>query len=98
MTRHLTPQPTATTVRQAPPTQVRRPWTATARTVVQGLLAFLVLLPFIVDASGLDPVTLPWLAGLLAVSAAITRVMALPQVEAFLRRHLPFLAADNKGA
>lgn len=84
-------------VKAAPPTQVRRPWTATARTVAQGLLAFLVLLPFIVDASGVDPVGLPWLAGFLATAAAITRVMALPQVEAFLRRYLPFLAADPNG-
>lgn len=75
-------------------TQVRRPWRATARTAFQFLLAAAVLLPFIVEASGLDPQVYPWLGGILAVAAAVTRIMALPQVEAFLRRFAPWLAAD----
>ncbi|GAB2762185.1 hypothetical protein [Nocardioides pakistanensis] len=74
--------------------QVRRPWRATVRTAFQFLLAAAVLLPFIVEASGLDPQVYPWLGGILAVAAAVTRIMALPQVEAFLRRFAPWLAAD----
>lgn len=84
------------TVVLADPTQVRRPWRSTARTVFQALVALAVLAPFVVQASGLDAEALPWLAGFLAICAGITRVMALPQVEAFLRRFLPFLAAAPK--
>lgn len=76
------------------PTQVQRPWRATVRTAFQFLLAAAVLLPFVVEATGLEPEVYPWLAGLLAVAASITRVMALPQVEDFLRRFAPWLAAD----
>ena len=78
------------------PTQVRRPWRATLRTVFQALVALAVMLPVLVEATGLRPDQWPWLAGVLAVAAAVTRVMALPQVEAFLRRFLPFLATAPK--
>lgn len=76
----------------APPTQVRRPWRATVRTLFQLAVALAAILPALVDASGLDD-TVPLLAGALAIAAAITRVMALPSVEAFLAQFLPFLAA-----
>ncbi len=75
------------------PTQVRRPWRATARTVFQALVALAVIFPILVSTAGLDPESLPWLAIPLAVAAAIARVMALPQVETFLRQFVPFLAA-----
>lgn len=78
------------------PTQVRRPWRATFRTAFAGVIGFAALLPFIVEATGLDPEVYPWLAGVLAIAAAVTRVMALPQVEAFLQRFVPFLAATPK--
>jgi hypothetical protein len=55
----------------------------TARTIVQTAAAIAVLLPAIVDASGI-PATLPWVAGALAVAGALTRVMALPGVQALL--------------
>lgn len=45
------------------PTQVRRPWRATFRTAFQLIIGFCVLVPFIVEASGLDPEVYPWLAG-----------------------------------
>lgn len=80
------------------PTQVRRPWRATVRTVFAGIVAFAALLPFIVEATRLEPEVYPWLAGALAIAGAVTRVMALPQVEVFLRRFLPFLAAEPKRA
>lgn len=76
-----------------PPTQVRHPWRSTLRTIVQGLLAFAVLAPIAAAELGLDPDRLPWLAGFLALCAGFARLMALPQVEEFLRRFLPFLAA-----
>jgi hypothetical protein len=55
----------------------------TARTVLQTALALAVLLPALVDASGV-PATLPRVAGALAVAGAATRVMALPGVQALL--------------
>lgn len=77
----------------AEPTQVRRPWHAVVRTAFQGVVGFAPLVPAIVDASGLDE-TAPLVAGGIAISGAITRIMALPKVEEWLRRFVPFLAAD----
>ena len=76
------------------PTQVRRPWRATLRTAFAALVALAAMAPVLVDAAGLDPARLPWLAGVLAVCAAVTRVLALPGVEAWLRRFAPWLSAD----
>ncbi|MFD3946865.1 hypothetical protein [Streptomyces sp. NPDC058579] len=55
----------------------------TVRTVLQSAVGIAVVLPAIVDASGL-PATLPWVAGALAVAAALTRVMAVPAVQKLL--------------
>ncbi|MDX5564119.1 hypothetical protein PYK79_13285 [Streptomyces sp. ID05-04B] len=57
------------------------------RTVVQTALGIAVLLPAVVDASGI-PGTLPWAAAALAVAAGVTRVMAVPGVQALLPRWL----------
>lgn len=76
------------------PTQVRRPWRSTIRTVFQLVVALATLLPFVAAGVYQDPDTVPAaVAQVLAAAAAITRVMALPQVEAFLRRFAPWLAA-----
>lgn len=85
--------PTTPTV----PTQVGRPWQATARSVFQAVVAFAVLFPLLVAATGLQPTQYPWMAVPVAVFAALTRVMAIPQVDQFLAQFLPFLAADPKG-
>lgn len=77
----------------ADPTQVRRPWRSTARTAFQALVALAVLFPVLVETSGLEPESFPWLAIPVAVAAGFARVMALPQVEVFLKRFIPFLAA-----
>ncbi|MET7569677.1 hypothetical protein ABZT04_14420 [Streptomyces sp. NPDC005492] len=55
----------------------------TLRTVVQTAVGLCVLLPAVVDAVGASR-TIPWVAGALAVAAGITRVMALPAVQALL--------------
>lgn len=55
----------------------------TIRTTVQTVLAIAAALPLIVQASGL-PETLPGIGVLLAVAAGLTRVMALPAVDALL--------------
>ncbi|MFE0877326.1 hypothetical protein ACFW4X_21125 [Streptomyces smyrnaeus] len=57
----------------------------TVRTIIQGVVAFAVALPAIVDASGI-PASLPWVAGALAVAGGLSRVMALPAVEQLLDR------------
>ncbi|MFE0699109.1 hypothetical protein [Streptomyces sp. NPDC058872] len=59
----------------------------TARTILQAAIGIAVVLPAIVDASGI-PATLPWVAGALAVAGAVTRVMAVPAVQALLPRWL----------
>ncbi|WP_370420318.1 hypothetical protein AB8O64_19700 [Streptomyces sp. QH1-20] len=55
----------------------------TVRTLVQTAVALALLLPAIVDASGI-PSTLPWVAGALAVAGGLARVMALPGVQALM--------------
>jgi hypothetical protein len=78
------------------PTQVRSPWRATFRTAFQALVAFAVLMPLLVETAGVDPEVYPWLVAPIAVAAGFARVMALPQVETFLQRFVPFLAATEK--
>lgn len=75
------------------PTQTRRPWRATARTLFQAVVGFAAMWGLIVEAAGLDPEP-GWVAASLVATGAITRVMALPAVESWLGRFLPFLAAD----
>ena len=78
------------------PTQVRRPWRTVVRTVFQALVALAALSPVIYSAAtNADPATATGaLGGVLVVSAGITRVMALPGVNGWLERFVPFLAAE----
>ena len=75
------------------PTQTRHPWRATIRTALAVVVALAAMLPALVAASGVDQTLAP-VAGALALAAAITRVMALPAVDEFLARFVPWLAAD----
>lgn len=75
------------------PTQVRRPGRTTLRSAFQALVALAALAPILVTQAGLDTESLPWLVIPLGIAAALTRLMATPQVEEFLRSFLPFLAA-----
>lgn len=93
------------------PTQVRRPWRATVRTIIQvgipTVIALGLVVPEVVqivlDEVGnampdqLRVILLAISAGVVALAAIIARVMAIPQVEDFLRRHklLSGLAADK---
>jgi hypothetical protein len=78
----------------AQPTQVRRPWRSTARTVFQALIALATLLPFVLTDVYSSPDAYPAVVvQVLAAAGVITRVMANPRVEEFLRKFLPFLAA-----
>lgn len=89
------------------PTQVRRPWRSTLRTAVQvaipTLLALGIVVPQVVQiildevGEAMPPRLRLALLGISAcvVSAAavVTRVMAIPKVEEFLRRWAPWLSA-----
>ncbi|MGW2203428.1 hypothetical protein [Streptomyces sp. NPDC001774] len=55
----------------------------TARTILQTALGLAVVLPAIVDASGI-PAALPWVACALAVAGGFARAMALPGVQRLL--------------
>lgn len=76
------------------PTQTRHPWRATARTVFAATVALLPFLPAVADALGVSAV--PVVAGALAAVGGITRVLAMPGVDGWLRRFLPWLAAEPK--
>lgn len=82
------------------PTQVRRPWRTTVRSIFQALVAFAALAPLIAagveEATGVDLSGVPFVVVALLACAAVTRVMAIPGVEVFLRTYLPFLAAAPK--
>ena len=82
----------------ATPTQVRRPWRATARTVFQGLIGAAAMAAPVYEAATHHDAgaATGWAATGLAISAGVTRVMALPGVNDWLARFLPFLAAEPK--
>ncbi|WP_282698296.1 hypothetical protein [Streptomyces sp. CC208A] len=68
----------------------------TARTVLQTAIGIAVVLPALVDASGI-PAALPWVAGALAVAGGFTRVMALPGVQMLLPRWLRTEEPEPRG-
>lgn len=75
-------------------TQTRNPWAAVRRTLAAGVAALVVLAPVAPDiARALGVEGIAWVAGVLTVLAAVTRVLAIPQVEKWLRAHWPSLAA-----
>ncbi len=76
------------------PTQVKHPNRAALRTIFQGAIALAALLPLIVTTAGISPVG--FAAILVGVAGAVTRIMALPGVEAFLENYFPALAAKPK--
>lgn len=73
------------------------PWRRTARTVFQAAVGLAALAPFVYTAATQQEPEAAYggFATALAVSAGVTRVMALPGVEQWLQRFLPFLAADD---
>ncbi|SCL15025.1 hypothetical protein [Micromonospora inyonensis] len=73
------------------PTQTRHPWRATARTVFAAGVGALTLLPTVAVTAGVD--TVPAVAQSVTVAAAVTRVLAVPGVDAWLRTYVPWLAA-----
>lgn len=78
------------------PTQVKFPWRAATRTVFQLGVGAAAAMPQLVESSGL-PDTAWGVGTALAVSAAVTRVMAIPGVDALIRRWVPWLSATGAG-
>jgi len=78
------------------PTQTRYPWRATLRTVAAAAVGALSLIPVVVATAGLS--TVPAVAQVVAVAGAITRVLAVPAVDAWLHTYLPWLAGHNPAA
>jgi hypothetical protein len=72
------------------PTQTAHPWRATARTVFAAVVALLPIVPFVVAQLGVA--TVPWVAGGLVAVGAVTRVLAMPAVNAWITEYLPWLA------
>lgn len=66
----------------------------TIRTVFQTFIGLCALAPVIVSETGLEVKDIPWGIPLLAVAAGVTRVMAIPKVEAFLEARIPWLASS----
>ncbi|WP_280442220.1 hypothetical protein [Nocardia brasiliensis] len=77
------------------PTQVAYPWRALVRTVFQLVVGVAAAMPLIVSASGV-PATAAGVGAALAVSAAVTRFMAVPAVNAALALWVPWLAAEPR--
>lgn len=74
------------------PTQVSNPWRATARTVFQMLVGLAALFTLI----SVDAGTPAAVASAVAVSAAVTKSMAVKEVNDYIQKYLPFLAAEGK--
>lgn len=74
------------------PTQVKHPWRAVIRTVAAGIVGALTLLPEVATAAHIG--TVPTVVQVLAVTGAITRVLALPSVNSWLGTYLPWLSAS----
>lgn len=83
---------------EAKTTQSAHPWRATIRTVFTAVIALAALAPLIYAAAAQQSPELATgaFAGVLAASGALTRIMAVPGVEAFLQRFAPWLAAGDR--
>lgn len=80
-------------------TQGAHPWRAVFRTIFALVVAIAAMAPLIYTAiAQANPEGATGAAAAaLAIAGAITRVLALPVVESFLQRFLPWLAASARG-
>lgn len=60
----------------------------TLRTTLAVTLAVAAAVPLLVEAGVIDPGQAPWLASIVALAAAVTRLMASPAVDELLGRAL----------
>jgi hypothetical protein len=75
------------------PTQVEYPGRAVLRTVVQAAVGLILVVPFVVAELG--GAAAPWLIGAAAAAGLMARVMAIPQVNAWLTRWIGPLGATK---
>lgn len=73
-------------------TQSAYPWRATVRTAFQAIVGLAALMAMITVDAG----TPAALATAVAVSASVTRIMAIPAVNGWITAFLPILAAAPK--
>lgn len=73
-------------------TQSKHPRRAMIRTAVAAVVALLPILPTLVEKLGVA--TIPWVAGIVAGAAAITRVLAMSEMEEWLHEYAPWLSAQ----
>lgn len=76
-------------------TQSQYPWRATARTVFAAIVGALSLLPVIAVTAGVSESAA--VVQVIAVTGAVTRVLALPGVNDWLERFVPWLAPVPRG-
>lgn len=74
-------------------TQEKHPGRSSLRTAFQVLVALATVIPYFVTEANI-PVE-GWVAQVVAVAMAISRVMAMPKVNELLRRFAPLLAPDD---
>ena len=81
-----------------PPTQVRRPWRATVRTIFAAIVGVAPILPMAYQAATQQDPALAtgWVGTGLAIAGGITRVMAMASVNEFFKKFVPFLAPEPK--
>ena len=77
-------------------TQIKHPWRTTVRSAFQAVVAIAPLAaPLYFAATHNDPALATGIFGaMIAIAAAVTRIMALPGVDAFLTQFVPFLATQ----
>lgn len=73
-----------------PSTQTEHPWRATVRSLFAFLVGLAAAWGLIIGAAGIDP-GIEWVGTSLAIAGGVTRVMALPSVDALIRS-TPFLS------
>ncbi|MBF6333452.1 hypothetical protein [Nocardia transvalensis] len=73
------------------PTQVEHGWRATARTIFAVTVAVLSLIPTMLATAHLDTTVVG--AQVIAVAAAVTRILSLPAVNQLIDQFAPFLSA-----
>jgi hypothetical protein len=76
------------------PTQVQHPWRATVRTVFALVVALASLLPYVFAEANVP--TEGVVAQVLLVASGVTRVMAMPAVQALVAEYLPWLSATPR--
>jgi hypothetical protein len=77
------------------PTQVTYPWRSTIRTAFQVAIAACAIWALVVEAAGVDQ-TNTIIASTIAAAAGVNRIMALPAVNDFIAKFVPWLAAEPK--